>query len=333
MKTLFLSKESIKNFLFTFFALFLLIFSNNIAKSAVSLSSPLCAGPFPDGTTLAPMHTLRYNCSVNVSGTAGDTYTLGVFVPTYTTSWVSGNGSSFDYTATDPLRYRFRADGPYQNGNSANITTMDRGSNVTLLDNAITTDKTYYFDLLYDTYEADFGDTSYSQPFTLGLYKTGDLPAISVDSSLAFTIADYLHIYKYTSPTVSVTPGLGYFAKNTYYEADQILIDIAVNNQWAFKVALSGNLSSGSDTASVADIFFKCSGSGFVNLATDFTQFVEANYYYSCAQNAVGEYTTGSTDGKSLNRKQIQIIYGFKNSEVYVPGSYTTTANYKLTTP
>lgn len=321
-----------KSSLLIVFALILIVFSGKTAESAVSLSSPLCAGPFPDVTMPAPMHSLRYNCSVNVQGTANKLFHLGIFTLDYVTPKVSGNGSNIDFTTPDALRYRFRAAGAAQAGGTENITIDNRGASVTKLIDAITSDGTYTFDLIYDTYEADVGETVYSQPFTLGIYKTGGEETASIASSLSFTIANYLYIYKYAAPAVTVTPGLAYFDKNTYYEAEQVLIEIAVNNQWDLKPALSGDLSSGGDSAYVNDNYFKCSGSGFVNLASDFTQFAVANQYYPGAQNTVGEYTTGSSDGKSLNNKQIQFIYGFKNSQVYVPGGYTTTVNYRLYT-
>jgi|GEM_PF-5837002 len=333
MKTFFYNREKIKRFLLIVFALFLLIVSNKSAKSAVSISSPLCAGPTADVTMPAPMHTLRYSCSVVISGTAGSAYDLGVYVPDYITTWVSGHGSTITYTSPDALRYRFRADGAVQSGNSENITTSDRGSAVAKLINNIAADGTYTFDLLYDTYEADYGGTSYSQSFTLGLYKTEGNPDASVASSLSFTIGNWLYIYKYVSPTVSVSSTPDFFEKNTYYDADQILIEIAANNEWIFKITLSGDLSSGSDTASVSDNYFKISGTGFVNLASSYKQLAVANEYYDAAENTVGEYYTGTSDNKSLSKKSLYIIYGFKNSNVYVPGSYTTTVKYRLTNP
>jgi len=316
-----------------FLIVFTLLFyvSDKSVISAPIISTPLCGGPFPYVDMPPPMHTLQFHCSTNISGISpGMTYKLGVFTPSYKTIKESGHGNNIDFTTPDPIRYRFRASGPYQLGNTENITTKTLGNLVTLLNNNINANGTYIFDLLYDTYEADLGETTYYQPFTIGLYLDGGLPINSVSSNLNFSISNWFHVYTYTSPALRISGGPGFFKRNAYYQSEENNIEIASNNQWILQVSLSDDLNSGKDIVSMLDFSFKCGGLGFINLAPTFIKFANANQYYDAAQSLPGNFSTGTYDGKSLVKKQVLFIYGFKNSKVYKPGKYNSTVNYKI---
>lgn len=330
-----MKKLILKCSVFSILCVTVLLFSGNIAYCAPPAINSFSCDPLVE-ITAWPKNTLKTTCNININlPSGGTTYKIGVYAANYNTVKNSGNGPTIDYrTPEDPV-YRFQANGPYQAGTPANITTSSTGGTVTIVVNNITrtSPQDYSFDLLYNTFEADYGDTNYSQSVTVAVYKNNNAPLVTQTGSRSFTIRNR-QIYSISAaPVVQLTSFADVFTLNQYHYSNTFTAYVAANNSWKLQTSLSGDLMAGSDSLPFNTNYFKSDGTGFDNLAPAYTNFTAANTYYDVAQNSAGEYTTGSVDGKNLSNKNITFSYAFKNTQPFKSGNYLTTTIFKLISP
>lgn len=284
-------------------------------------------------STVWPRKTFTATCSVTADSlNTGSTYKIGIFTSNYTTTKVSGNGSNLDYENPE---HRFKVNGPDQAGTPANITTSSNGSKSTPIKTGITgvTNYSTNFDISYITYEADVGDTTYQQPFILGLYIGNGSSATSTPINMDFTIERIQHSITTSAPPTANVSVVNAITPNAEQDSNTFTVNVKANSTWLLKTQLSGNLLSGGDTIPVSSEYFRATGSGFSNLASTKTQFATAGIDYNVAQNSAGVYTTGSSDGISLNTLGVQVIYTHKTTSIFSPNSYTTNTTLLLNSP
>jgi len=280
-----------------------------------------------------PRNVFIATCSANITGVAkNDSLSLGIYTSNYNTTKVSGNGPTIDFRQPESPVYRFRANGPLQGGSPANITTLATRTSVTMLANTITVNKTVDFDILYTTYEADYGGTQYSQPFNVGLYSTGSLPINIKNSALSFIIENVNNVSVSGPLNVQMTPDK-VFTFNNIFESNPVTVTIKTNNIWKLQANLLNDLISEGNIIPVGSNYFQISGTGFTNLSATPVQFVLTNTFYDAAQSSPSVYRTGTSDNISLNPLNLILKYSFKNTALFKSGIYTADTVFNLVSP
>ena len=311
------------------FSLLIILLINNAAFAGPAESLTFTCG---SGTPTSnwPRNTFSYSCSISASKLKTDTtYDIGVYTGSYTTSKTGGNGSDITYTSPE---HRLKVDGPDQGGTFENVTTNSSQATITMIKSGIT-GVTSYSDTLtftYVTYEADFGDTDYSQSVTAILFGPASGNK-SDNDNLTFTIEDRYLIVASASPSVTLTPSDVYTADQDF-DSNTFTFTITANNTWLLETQIS-DLDSASDTIQESSNYFRATGTGFNNLAASKTNFVRSNTYYDIAENSSGVYTTGTSNNISLNSLYVAVIYNLRTTDFFSKGIYTTTAYFNLNTP
>lgn len=256
---------------------------------------------------------------------------VGAFVNDYTTTRNSGNGTDITLTAPE---HRFKADGPLQAGTPENITTSNLGGTVTVVQNNINSDVSgLSVELEYTTYEADYGDTNYTQNFTFAVYRDNGAAVDTASSSISFTIENRQTLTVSTNPTVSLTSSADIFSSNQYFDSNNITISVKANNTWKLDIKVAANLTDGGKTIPITSTTFRCSGAGFDNLAASRTQFAVADTYYGAAQNNNGTNRTGTSDNISLDAVDVTATYSAQTTALFDQGNYSAVSTFQLTSP
>jgi len=299
--------------------------------SAAKIQNLSCTSP--SAVPNWPRNVFIAACSANITGVAkNDNLSLGIYTSNYNTTKVAGNGSTIDYRQPESPIYRFRVIGPLQGGLPANITTLATRTSVTMVANNITTNATVDFDILYTTYEADYGGTQYSQPFNVGLYSTGSLPINIKNSSLSFVIENRSDVSVSGPLIVQMTPDKVFTFNNTF-ESNPVTVTVKSNNIWKLQVNLLNDLIFEGNILPVSSNYFQASGTGFTNLSSSPVQFVLTNTYYDAAQSSTGVYRTGTTDNINLNPLNMILKYSFKNTALFKSGLYASDTVFNLVSP
>jgi hypothetical protein len=284
-----------------------------------------------------PVQTFKISCTATATGlSTGATYKMGIYTTNYTTAKTGGNPPSGDITYnSNPPGHRFKVVGPAQGGTPANITTNSGRNNATMFRTGIryVSSITVPFDLYYTTYEADYGGTSYSQPFRVRIYTNSALVATSPNpaDTLTFTIVNRSDLTISMPPTVNLPQGL-VFTSGQDQDSNTITVSVYANNTWLLQTMLTGDLISGSNTIPVTSNYFRASGSGFINNALQKTQF--ATTYKNVAQNSAGIYRTGiSANQQSLTSVNVSVTYNLRTINFFNAGTYTTPTTFRITCP
>lgn len=314
--------------------LFLAFLSSNLPGFCAGTLTALSCG-VPSPTAAWPRNTFTTTCTMNVT-MGGDTdLKIGVYTGDYTTTKNSGNGSNITYTSPE---HRFKALGPKQAGTPANITTGDTGGTSTIVRDSITTDQTgISVDLKYTTYEADYGGTEYTQPFTFALYRDNNAAIDTSGSQMTFTIENKQYIHVTTDPTITLTGSSQVFSINQYFDSNTMTAEVRANNTWKLRTELLGVPTDGGKTIPKTSTYFKASGSGFENLATTRTQFADINTYYDVAQNTDGTNRTGTTDNINLDPVNVVVTNSLKTlgtmEQAYDVGTYHCDSRFQVISP
>lgn len=309
------------------------VLNSNKSMAAVAISAS--CGAMTAQTPAWPVQTFKASCSATATGlTAGTTYKMGIYTSNYTTTKVSGNGSNITYNSNPP-GHRFKVDGPEQGGTPANITTSSGRNSATKFRTGISgvTEITVPFDVYYTTYEGDYGDTAYRQPFLVRIYTNSATAATSATTNLDFTLVNRSYFTVSAPPSINLVSGL-VFASNQDQDSNTMTVSVYANNTWTLQTLLAGNLISGSYNIPVTSNYFRASGAGFSNLASSKTQFAVANTYYNIAQNSAGVYRTGiAADKMYLTPVNISVIYNIRTTSAFTAGTYSNTTTFDFTSP
>ena len=161
----------------------------------------------PTVTLVSPRHTFKWTCNAAVSGLKSQgKYTYDMYIRTLntTTNWASGNGSNITYTTPEN---RFKVLGPNQGAVPANISTANPGIKVSALAKTATT-ASVDFELHYVTYDADYGGTTYSQPFQTLIHDIDAGSYFSNDQTpVTFTVEDVESVIISAPPSATVPTG------------------------------------------------------------------------------------------------------------------------------
>ncbi|EKE04268.1 MAG: hypothetical protein ACD_20C00090G0008 [uncultured bacterium] len=281
----------------------------------------------PTVTLVSPRHTFKWSCNAAVSGLRSQgRYTYDLYIRTldYITNWGSGNGSNITYTTPEN---RFKVLGPTQGATPADISTANPGIKVSALAKTETT-ASIDFELHYVTYDADYGGTTYNQPFQTLIHDIDAGNYISnTQPPVTFTVEDVESIIISTPPSATVPTG---FNLGQDYDSNTFTATVKANNNWTLQTLLTGNLTYNSYNIPVSSNYFRASGAGFTNLAPAKTQFGTANTYYNVAQGT----HTGSSDGINLTSGiDVLMTYTVRTTSLFAPAPYTTTTTLNVTTP
>lgn len=316
-------------------SLLAIIFSNNVVFCQ-SITSFTCLGPV--ATPAWPRNNFINNCTIVINRAGRVGLKVGVYATSYNTTKVSGNGPTpLDYRQPETPDYRFKADGPLQGGTPANITTNATvATGITLVKNNINTDgdANFSFNINYRTYEADYGDTNYTQVYRVRVFRSTDVTAATTaNQSYNFQIANKQYITVSAPPDVTLSNSAQVFTLGQYYDSNSLTVAVKANNTWKLQLKLAGDPTDATKTIPVASNYFYCSGAGFINLAPTRTSFALANTYYDAAQNNAGVYRTGTADNINLSSVNVTTLLSLRTTNVFDRGNYLTTATFNVISP
>lgn len=324
------TENSLRFFVATIFCLMILGITSSSVLAAPTLTNLSCGAV--SATASWPRNTFKTTCTMDITVDGETGLFVGAYVGDYITTKNSGNGSNITLTGPE---HRLNVDGPLQGGTPANVTTSNTGAAVTQVQNGINVDVSgLTVDVEYTTYEADLGDTNYTQNFTFAVYRDGTAAVSTQASSMTFTIANKQYIAVSAAPSVTLTSSSEIFSVDQYYDSNNITVSVKANNTWKLQAKVAGNLSDGgTKTIPITSTYFSCSGAGFNNLAAARTQFAVADTYYDAAQETGGDFSTGTSDNISLDAKNVTTTYSLKTTSTFEKAIYTSDTTFNLISP
>lgn len=327
------TKYSLRFFVAIIFCL-MILGNHSVCYAGTPTLTNLSCGAV-SATASWPRNTFKTTCTMDVTVDGETGLSVGAYVGDYITVKNSGNGSNITLTGPE---HRLKVDGPLQAGTPANVTTSNTGAAVTQVQNNIDANVSgLSVDVEYTTYEADLGDTNYTQNFTFALYRDAGAAISTQASSMTFTIVNKQYIAVSADYTLTFAGSSQVYSANQYYDTNNVTITVKANNTWKLQSKLLTIPTEGGNTIPITSTYFIASGSDFENLASSRTQFAVVDTYYDVAQNTNGDYSTGTTDNINLDGISVVTTYSVKTlgtfETAYKKGDYTCDSRYLVISP
>lgn len=273
--------------------------------------------------------TFQQSCTVNVNPNGNSNVMVAVYALGTTTSRISGNGNDLSYTSLD----RFKVVGPLQSGFPVSVPTAE--STAATVQNNINTSTSFPVTTTYTTYEADLGDTTYTQNYVVAVFDNVGSPFGSAASGLmSFTIPNKAFINVIGAPSISFTNSAEVLNPFQTKESNTITVQVRANNTWLLQSKLDQAPYDGivDQNIDISNNAFKVSGNGFTNLASVYTPFSLVDTYYNAAQST--GFTTGTVDNRSLLYKDVIFTFRVENNPIpYTKGSYSSQVTFYIQNP
>ena len=303
-----------------------------------TITSLSCSTDSGEASPTWPRNVFTETCNITINRDGETNLKIGVFTNDYVTTKGSGHGSTIYYdVGADPHSPEHR----FKTNESSNITTSNTGGSVAIVKSGINTDgdATFTFYLKYTTYEADYGQTTYSQPFIVAVYRDNNAATDTMSDSMEFAIVNKAYISSSGGPVIGLANSQAVFSNGSYYENTQNrTVTVKSNNSWRLYAKILDSLPS--DGVQSIPTYFHCSGSGFLNKTSppppnsNRTEFTAYNTNYQAAENNTGEYRTGTTDYINLDGVGVIFTYALKTTgTAYNKGTFNSNLRYTLSYP
>lgn len=309
-----------------------LLFNNNVANAAAgdsvinSVSCPAATAPETSGQI-----NFASACTVNITRDIADgNLQLQIRVISDTTTAGIGNGGNLDIT-TPSNRF------------SANLNDVTLAGGAITVQTGIAGSGDQTLNLKYITWEADIGETDYTQNFELQLLDSVGTPVTqgwySTNTNMTFTTKRVMEIVS-TTATAAIDNLTQYsdMVPVQYHDSDNILVEFKVNDTWKLELEIEQQPTSGGDTlplgAGTSAFYYICPASGsYTSNASSRTEITAASTKYSVSES--NSATTGGT-ATSLSTITVTLNYSLKTLKLFAPGDYSigaTGSTFTLTSP
>ncbi len=204
-----------------------------------------------------------------------------------------------------------------------NIESSKHISKATIIKQGIKSAKNINFEIIYTTYEADYGNTTYGHRLYFNLYKESNIKKTrTVDFIFTTENRQYLNI---SGPLYVELSPADMFNFKKFYDSNTVTVTVKSNSCWLLQSKINGDPSLSN--------YYRVSGINFNNFAPGRKPFSQNNVFYNLASGNRRNYTTGSYDGINLSGVDIAVTYSLLYKKVLDANIYRYDTLFNLVSP